>query len=124
MYEAVRRASLEAKNCTAVYYQGTKISFKRFIKLVDRMANICHYRLGINEGDTILLAEPNIPDVLILFYALNKIGATVNLVHPFIPYNQTKAIFEKTHSKYAFLFEQRVAKEVESYRDFADNVYV
>ena len=124
MYEAVRRASLEASKCTAVYYQGTKISFKKFIKLIDRMADTLYNRLGIREGDTILLAEPNIPHVLILFYALNKIGAVVNLVHPFIPYNQTKAIFEKTHSKYAFLFEQRVAKEVESYRDFADNVYV
>ena len=124
MYEAVRRASLEASKCTAVYYQGTKISFKKFIKLIDRMADILYNRLGIREGDTILLAEPNIPHVLILFYALNKIGAVVNLVHPFIPYNQTKAIFEKTHSKYAFLFEQRVAKEVESYRDFSDNVYV
>ena len=124
MYEAVRRASLEASKCTAVYYQGTKISFRRFIKLIDRMADILTYRLGIQAGDTVLLAQPNIPHVLILFYALNKIGAVVNLVHPFIPYNQTKVIFEKTHSKYAFLFEQRVAKEVESYRTFADYVYV
>ena len=124
MYEAVRRASLEVPNCTAVYYQGTKISFRRFIRLVDRMADTLYHRLGIRHGDTILLAQPNIPHVLILFYALNKIGAIVNLVHPFIPYNQTKEIFKKTHSKYAFLFEQRVAKEVESYRDFAEHVYV
>lgn len=60
MYEAVRRASLEASKCTAVYYQGTKISFKKFIKLIDRMADILYNRLGIREGDTILLAEPNI----------------------------------------------------------------
>lgn len=124
MYEAVRRASLEVPNNTAVYYQGTKISFRKFIRRVDRMADILYNRLEIRAGDTVLLAQPNIPDVLILFYALNKIGAVVNLVHPFIPYNQTKNIFIKTHSKYAFLFEQRVAKEVESYREFADHVYV
>lgn len=124
MYQAVKKASLEVPRNTAVYYQGRKISFKKFIKLVDRMADVCYNTLGIRAGDTVLLAEPNIPDVLILFYALNKIGAMVNLVHPFIPYNQTKAIFEKTHSKVAFLFEQRVAKEVENYRDFSENVYV
>lgn len=124
MYQAVRLAAEEAKNCTAVYYQGTKIKYSKFIKLVDRMADICQNRLGIKAGDTVLLAQPNIPDVLILFYALNKIGAVVNLVHPFIPYNQTKIIFEKTHSKVAFLFEQRIAKEVESYRTFSENVYV
>ena len=124
MYQAVRNASLEVPHNTAVYYQGRKITFKKFIKLIDRMADICEHRLGICEGDTVLLAEPNIPDVLIIFYALNKIGAQVNLVHPFIPYNQTKNIYQKSRSKCAFLFEQRVAKEVESYRNFADNVYV
>ena len=124
MYQAVKEAALEVPKNTAVYYQGKKISFKKFIKLVDRMADICQNRLGIEAGDTVLLAQPNIPDVLVLFYALNKIGAMVNLVHPFIPYNQTKNIFTKTRSKYAFLFEQRIAKEVESYRTFADNVYV
>ena len=124
MYQAVKSASLEVPNNTAIYYQGTKISFKKFISLVDRMSDILSNRLGIKKGDTVLLAQPNIPDVLILFYALNKIGAIVNLVHPFIPYNQTKLIFKKTHSKYAFLFEQRVTKEVENYRSFAEHVYV
>ena len=124
MYQAVKEASLEVPNNTAVYYQGTKISFRKFISLVDRMSDILVHRLGIKKGDTVLLAQPNIPDVLVLFYALNKIGAIVNLVHPFIPYNQTKLIFKKTHSKYAFLFEQRVAKEVEHYRSFAEHVYV
>ena len=124
MYQAVRRSAENVKNCTAIYYQGRKITFSKFIRLVDRMADILQNRLGIKPGETVLLAQPNIPDVLILFYALNKIGALTNLVHPFIPYNQTRIIFNKTHSKYAFLFEQRVAKEVDSYRDFADKVFV
>ena len=124
MYQGVREAAKEVPFCTALYYQGRKISFTKFIRLIDRMADICQNRLGIKPGDTILLSEPNIPDVLIIFYALNKIGAVVNLVHPFIPYNQTKLIYKKTKSKYAFLFEQRVAKEVDNYREFAEHVLV
>ena len=71
-----------------------------------------------------LIAQPNIPEVLLLFYAANKIGAICDFVHPFTPFNQIKAIINQTHAKYAFLFEQRVAKEVERYREIADMVIV
>ena len=80
--------------------------------------------MHIKPGDTILLAQPNIPDALIIFYALNKIGAITNFVHPFTPYNQIATIYRHTHSKLAFIFEQRVAKEVEAYRDFSEHMYV
>jgi len=81
-------------------------------------------RLDIHHGDVILVAQPNIPDTLVLIYALNKIGAVCNLVHPYTPFNQIKTIIDNTHTKYAFLFEQRVAKEVEKYRDIANMIYV
>ena len=64
------------------------------------------------------------PEVVIIFDALNKIGAVTNFVHPFTPFNQVQSIIKKTNSKYAFLFEQRIAKEVEKYREVSDNVYV
>ena len=59
-----------------------------------------------------------------MFYAANKIGAVCDFVHPFTPFNQIKSIINLTHAKYAFLFEQRVAKEVERYREIADMVIV
>ena len=48
--------------------------------------------LKIEKGDIILIAQPNIPDTLALFYAVNKIGAIANMVHPFTPYNQIRKI--------------------------------
>ncbi len=48
----------------------------------------------------------------------------MNLVHPFTPYNQIVNIMTKTHTKLAFVFEQRVAKEVEKYREISDKIYV
>ena len=124
MYQALKEAALDLPFGTAIYYQGKKISYRSFLKKIDKMAAILQYNLGIKAGDVILLAQPNIPDVLILFYAINKIGAIANMVHPFTPYNQIAAIYKKTKSKYAFLFEQRVAKEVEAYRESAVHCYV
>ena len=124
MYEAYKQAALDFPHGTAIYYQGKKISFSRLLKLIDKTSAMLKYDLGIEKGDVVLLSQPNIPDVLIIFYALNKLGAITNFVHPFTPYNQIREIYQKTHSKVAFLFEQRIAKEVEAYREFSEHVYV
>ena len=88
------------------------------------MADILSNSLGVKERDVVIVAQPNIPDAIVLIYALNKIGAVVNLVHPFTPYNQMISIISKTKTKLAFLFEQPVAKEVDKYREIADRVII
>ena len=124
MYEKLHEACLDYPRGLAVYYQGKRLSFAKLDKLVDRTADILQNTLGIKAGDIILVAQPNIPQVLIIFYALNKIGAITNFVHPLTPYNQVKLIITKTNAKLAFLFEQCVAKEVNKYRQLADMIYV
>ena len=124
MYEALKDSALDYPLGTAIYYQGKKISFGRLLKHTDRMADILYHVLGVRRNDVILIAQPNVPDVLILFYAANKIGAICNFVHPYTPFNQMRLIMQKTNTKVAFLFEQRVAKEVERYRQLSDKIYV
>ena len=124
LYEAVRYSSERLPRQTAIVYKGKKISFAKFLKLVNKTADTLVEHYDIQKGDVVLVSQPNIPNVLILIYALNKIGAVVNLVHPFTPFNQVRNIISKTNSKYAFIFEQRVAKEVEKYREIADMIIV
>lgn len=124
LYETVALSAKRFPRNLAVYYQRKKIKFPAFVKRIDRMADILTNVLGVKEKDVIIVAQPNIPDTLVLIYALNKIGAVVNLVHPFTPFNQIKSIMSKTKTKLAFVFEQRVAKEVDKYREIADKVIV
>lgn len=124
LYGTVKASAERQPHSVAIYYKGKKISYRKYLKLVDETADILVEQMGIEKGDVVMVSQPNIPNVLILIYALNKIGAVVNLVHPFTPFNQIRNIISKTNTKVAFLFEQRVAKEVEKYRDIADIVYV
>ena len=124
MYEAIVDAANDFPHGVAIYYQGKKIKFSNFVKRINRMADILYNRLEIRKGDVILIAQPNIPDALVLFYAANRIGAICNFVHPFTPFNQVRVIMQKTNTKFAFLFEQRIAKEVDRYRNLADRIYV
>ena len=124
MYAALKEAALKNPHDLAVFYEGTRINFKTLLKRIDKTADILYNQLGVRENDVIVIAQPNIPETIVLFYAINKIGAASNLIHPFTPFNQVKAIMDRTHTKYAFLFEQRIAKEVERYREIADKIFV
>ena len=124
MYDAFKEAAKRTPNSLAVYYEGKRISYKALLKRIDEAADILYNRLGVRQGDVIVIAQPNIPETIVLYYAINKIGACSNLIHPFTPFNQVKSIMDKTHTKYAFLFEQRIAKEVTRYREIADKVFV
>ena len=124
IYEKLEEAIKDFPHGLAIYYQGKKISYRKLEKRINRTADILANRLNVKKGDVLLIAQPNIPEVLVLFYAANKIGAVCDLVHPFTPYNQIVSILHQTHAKYAFVFEQRVAKEVDKYRLIADKVFV
>lgn len=124
MYGALKEKALKFPHDLALFYEGKRISFKTLLKRIDKTADILYNELGVRQNDAIVIAQPNIPETIVLFYAINKIGACSNLIHPFTPFNQVKAIMDRTHTKYAFLFEQRIAKEVERYRTIADCIFV
>ncbi|MGM9873940.1 MAG: class I adenylate-forming enzyme family protein [Bacilli bacterium] len=125
IYQAFLEGVKLGKNKTALYYQGKKISFNKLSALVDKYAAILKYELNVKEKDVVLIALPNMPLTIILYYAVSKIGAVSNLVHPFTPYNQMREIMEKTNVKVSFLFEQRIAKEFDKYKEIVnENIYV
>ena len=88
MYQALKAAANKYPRDLALYYQGTKISFKALLKRIDETADILVNTLNIKPNDVVMISQPNIPETVILFYAVNKIGAVSNLIHPFTPFNQ------------------------------------
>ena len=102
MYAALKEAAIKTPRDLAIFYEGKRINFKTLLKRIDKTADILYNQLGIRENDVIVIAQPNIPETIVLFYAINKIGACSNLIHPFTPFNQVKAIMDRTHTKYAF----------------------
>ena len=65
----------------AYKYLGKKVTYKKFIKQIDKAA-ISFKKMDVKKGDVVTICMPNIPEVLISFYALNKIGAIANMLHP------------------------------------------
>jgi long-chain acyl-CoA synthetase len=77
----LNRAANQYPNHTAILYYGTKITYAQLSNLANRFANSLQ-RLGIQKGDRIALALPNIPQFPIAFYGALRAGAIVVPTNP------------------------------------------
>lgn len=122
LYQAFKQASLKVPNEVAIYYYDTKISFAKLLDQIDEMASILQNMYRIEKGDSVLVSLPNMPETIILFYALNKIGAISNMVHPNSPFEAMQKYYDDANCKMAFLVENRVYKELNRYLEFNGTV--
>ena len=124
LYQAYRNASLKVPNETALYYFTTKISFAKLLEKIDHAAAILQNQFLIKKGDTIIVSLPNIPQTIILFYAINKIGAVVDMVHPNTPCETMQKYYDEADCKLAILYDQKVYKELIAYKKFNGHIAV
>ena len=97
MYELLQGIALKYPDKTAISYMGAKISFGKLLAMIDRCA-AAFTAHGIKPGDNVLQSMPNIPNALIIFYALNKIGARVAMTHPLYSASELEQYVKETDS--------------------------
>jgi len=81
MYDKVAEIAKHYPDYIAYDFMGSKVKYKDFIKDVDRCARSLA-TIGVKEGESVTICMPNSPQAITMFYAINKIGAISNMVHP------------------------------------------
>ena len=81
MYEMVEAAAKRHPNHVAYVFMGKKTSYAEFMKRIQAAAQGL-YKMGIRKGDKVTICMANTPQALDCFYALNRIGAIPNMIHP------------------------------------------
>lgn len=109
IYEQIKRTCLRYPNSVAIEYLGNKIKYKKFLKKIDRCAISFKYN-GVKKGDIISICLPNVPEALICLYALNKIGAIGNMIHPLSAEEEIKESLISTKSKYLVMIDMFYSK--------------
>ena len=91
IYRFQRDKAIEGNygNNIAITYFGVHITYKTFYKEIHYTAASFKSQ-GIRKGDVVTILSANIPEALISFYALNKIGAIANILHPLLSENEIK----------------------------------
>lgn len=96
IYKYIKDKSLENnyKNHIAIEYFGTKMTYHEFYQNIDLVAR-SFLSQGIRRGDVVTVLSANIPEAVISFYALNKIGAIANMIHPLSSENEIKEALKR-----------------------------
>lgn len=88
----------------AISYYGKKISFNDYISKIDDTARRL-YNLGVSKGDIITVMSVCNPEIEILLYALNKLGAVMNLIDVRSDYKQIKKYITEVKSDTVFVMD-------------------
>ena len=97
IYETIRRTCEKYPNEIAYDYFNRKVTYGDFLKEIDMIAK-SFVAIGVKKGDKVTLVMPNTPEAIISFYALNKIGAISNMVHPLSSQNEIRHYIELSKS--------------------------
>ena len=87
MYELVAQVAQKYPDEPAYEFYNKKTSYARFIRRIERAAR-AFWAFGVRPGDAVTICLPNIPQALDCFYAVNRIGAVANMVHPLSAQNE------------------------------------
>ncbi|MCE9646895.1 MAG: alpha/beta fold hydrolase [Chloroflexi bacterium] len=83
VHHLLRSSVRRFPNRTAVYFEGTRLSYRKLNRQANRFANALLAQ-GLGRGARVVLLLPNVPQMVIGYYGALKAGATVVLIPPMI----------------------------------------
>ena len=119
MYQLLSQTAKQYPNNIAYVFQGKQTTFPQFMKRIDAAAKGL-YNMGIRKGDKVTICMANTPQALDCFYALNRIGAIPNMIHPLSAANEIAFYLNFSKSK-AILTLAQFYDKVSSIRDQLDS---
>jgi len=111
LYEMLMRSAHTFPKEVALAFEGTHISFAQLLSMVDEAA-ISLQKCGVKKGEVATICLPNMPQAVIFLYAVNKIGAIANMVHPKTPAKELCEFISSTNSTTILIFDAFLAKSL------------
>lgn len=109
IYEFLVECVGEDTDLIALNYFGSRMTFSEFFEKIDVAAKAFR-SIGVKEGDVVTICAPNTPEVLISFYAVNKIGAVADMIHPLSAGGEIKFYLTESKSRVLVLYDGAYAK--------------
>lgn len=81
LYGQIAKTAKAYPDSCALSYYGRRITYRKLMEMIDRCGEALS-SLHIQKGDSVAVILPNMPQTVIVFYALNKLGAVANMIHP------------------------------------------
>ena len=99
MFGMIKISAESHPDALAYEYYGAKCTYKELIERIEKVSN-AYFDLGVRKGDIITILMPNTPEAVISIYALNRLGAVSNIVHPLSAQEEIKNYLNSVESKF------------------------
>ena len=112
IYDAIRKASMRFPYLTACEFMGKKTRFRQLLNQIDDAAK-AFYKVGIRDGEHVLICFPNCLSAVVSLYALNKLGAVVTPIHPLSHQYEIESYLNLSKSNWVITLDLFVQQFVE-----------
>ncbi len=104
MYDALKASTLKYPDNLAYQYMDLKVTHKEFLEQINNCARALK-KQGVTSDDIVTICMPNTPQAIIMFYAVNMIGAIANMIHPLSGEKEIEKFLKDTESRYVLTID-------------------
>ena len=109
IYEVLLKTAGAFPEKRAVTFEGTRITYSELLYETDALAAALD-DCNIGVGTVVTVCLPNIPQAVVAIYALNKLGAIANMVHPKTPASELRSCMKDTGSECLLILDAFLPK--------------
>lgn len=109
MYDYLKDTASKNEKRSAYSFYGNEVTFKSFMKKIDKVASALK-EFNIVENECVTICMPNTPESFALIYAINKIGAICNIIHPLSSTSDIERALKETNSSIIFCSDVAMPK--------------
>ncbi len=103
IYEWMYENNKNYPNDIALVYMNKKITYEQLLKNIDIVEKALVFH-GVKKGDIVTIAMPSTPEAVYCIYAINKIRAIANIIHPLAGVNEILNYLNEVKSDVFIMF--------------------
>ena len=123
MFGAIAATAKRVPQAPALNFMGKYTTYKTFVEKIEMTAG-AFLKAGIKKDDVVTICMPNTPQGVICLYALNRIGAIANMVHPLSSGKNITFYLDYSDSKMILTLDQFYTKVEKAVKEAKNDVKI
>lgn len=109
MYAMLKKSAQVHPDAIAIEYYSKKTTYSQLMEKILK-ASHAYYKLGVRRGVVVGVLMPNTPEAVVSIYALNRLGAVCDIIHPLSSQEEIKSYLVNSKCRFLLCVDRCVAK--------------
>ncbi|MCR4594990.1 MAG: acyl--CoA ligase, partial [Clostridiales bacterium] len=123
VFGALTDACERYKDAPAIGFFGRSFSYRTLVERTEVTAKAL-LEAGVKEGDAVTFMLPNCPQAVMVYYAINRVGAVANMIHTLSSPANITFYLNKAHSRFIVTLDALYPKVKEAIADADEPVTI